>query len=141
MVKLRIWQMEPHGQARGTLPYGPMRGEDMRRMERQPTHPGKIIREDYLKPLSMTINEFASVLGISRKTLSKIINERGAITPDMALRLSRAFNTTPDFWLNLQKNYDLWQAENASKEWQKVKPFPQNMLHHHHSPPRSEQSA
>jgi addiction module HigA family antidote len=100
-------------------------------MERQPTHPGKIIREDYLKPLSMTINEFASVLGISRKTLSKIINERGAITPDMALRLSRAFNTTPDFWLNLQKNYDLWQAEHSSSEWQRVKPLSPQLIRSH----------
>jgi addiction module HigA family antidote len=100
-------------------------------MERQPTHPGKIIREDYLKPLSMTINEFASVLGISRKTLSKIINERGAITPDMALRLSRAFNTTPDFWLNLEKNYDLWQAEHSSNEWQRVKPLSPQLIRSH----------
>jgi addiction module HigA family antidote len=100
-------------------------------MERQPTHPGKIIREDYLKPLSMTINEFASVLGISRKTLSKIINERGAITPDMALRLSRAFNTTPDFWLNLQKNFDLWQAEHSSNEWQRVKPLSPQLIRSH----------
>jgi addiction module HigA family antidote len=100
-------------------------------MERQPTHPGKIIREDYLRPLSMTINEFASVLGISRKTLSKIINERGAITPDMALRLSRAFNTTPDFWLNLQKNFDLWQAEHSSNEWQRVKPLSPQLIRSH----------
>ena len=61
--------------------------------------------------------------------LSKIVNERGAIKPDMALRLSRAFDTTPDFWLNLQKNFDLWQAETASKDWQKVKPFPHHILH------------
>jgi addiction module HigA family antidote len=79
----------------------------------------------------MTINEFASVLGISRKTLSKIINERGAITPDMALRLSRAFNTTPDFWLNLQKNYDLWQAEHSSNEWQRVKPLSPQLIRSH----------
>ena len=101
----------------------------MRRMIRRPTHPGNIIKEDYLLPLSITIKDMADSLGVSRKTLSKIINERGAITPDMALRLSRAFDTTPDFWLNLQKNYDLWQAETGSKGWQKVKPIPSNMLH------------
>jgi addiction module HigA family antidote len=101
----------------------------MRRMIRRPTHPGNIIKEDYLLPLSIAIKDMADTLGVSRKTLSKIINERGAITPDMALRLSRALDTTPDFWLNLQKNYDLWHAETASKEWQKVKPFPQSMLH------------
>ena len=101
----------------------------MRRMIRRPTHPGSIIKEDYLLPLSITIKDMAVNLGVSRKTLSKIINERGAITPDMALRLSRAFDTTPDFWLNLQKNFDLWQAETASRAWQKVKPLPHQVLH------------
>ena len=101
----------------------------MKKMERKPTHPGKIIKEDYLKPLSLTINELAATLRISRKTLSKIINERGAVTPDMSLRLSRAFETTPDLWLNLQKNYDLWQAEHASNDWQMVKPLSLQVLH------------
>lgn len=103
----------------------------MRRMERQPTHPGKILKEDYILPLSITINELAVVLGVSRKTLSKIVNERGAITPDMALRLSRALDTSPVFWLNLQKNFDLWQAERISNEWQSVQPFSPQMLHSH----------
>ena len=102
----------------------------MKEMKRQPTHPGKIIREDYLMPLSITIKDMASTLGVSRKTLSKIINERGSITPDMALRLSRAFDTTPNLWLTLQKNYDLWQAEHVSKAWQTVKPISPQLLHH-----------
>jgi len=102
----------------------------MRRMIRRPTHPGNIIKEDYLLPLSITIKDMADTLGVSRKTLSKIINEKGAITPDMALRLSRAFDTTPNFWLNLQKNYDLWQAEHVSKAWQTVKPISPQLLHH-----------
>jgi len=101
----------------------------MRKMKRQPTHPGRIIKEDYLVSLSLTVTDIANTLGVSRKTLSKIINERGAITPDMALRLARAFDTSPDLWLNLQKNYDLWQAENASKEWQRVKPLSPQLLH------------
>jgi len=103
----------------------------MRKMERKPTHPGKILKEDYLKPLSMAVNEFASVLGVSRKTLSKIVNERGSITPDMALRLSRALDTTPLLWLNLQKNFDLWQAEHISNEWQMVEPLSSHLLHSH----------
>ena len=110
----------------------------MRRMIRRPTHPGNIIKEDYLLPLAITIKDMADTLGVSRKTLSKIINEKGAITPNMALRLSRALDTTPEFWLNLQKNYDLWHAETASKEWRKVKPFSQRILHHN-SLPYSEQ--
>ena len=80
-------------------------------------------------PLSLTIKDMASNLGISRKTLSKIINERGSITPDMALRLSRAFGTTPDLWMNLQKNYDLWHAEHSSNSWQLVKPLSTQLLH------------
>jgi len=91
----------------------------MNKMKRQPTHPGKIIKEDYLKPLSLTITEMATTLGISRKTLSKILNERGTVTPDIALRLSRAFDTTPD----------LWQAEHSSKEWLRVKPRTTQLLH------------
>ncbi len=69
----------------------------------------------------MTVTELAEVLGVSRKTVSKIVNERGSITSDMALRLSRAFNTTPDLWLNLQKNHDLWHAAHDSKDWQRVR--------------------
>ncbi|MEA1897833.1 MAG: HigA family addiction module antitoxin [Bacteroidota bacterium] len=101
----------------------------MDKKTRQPTHPGKIIKDDYLQPLSLTITGLASILNVSRKTLSKIINENGAITPDMALRLSRAFETTPQLWINLQRNYDLWKAENTSNAWQSVQPFSTQLLH------------
>ena len=101
----------------------------MYKMKRKPTHPGKIIQEDYLKPLSITITKMASMLRVSRKTLSKIINGKGTITPEMSLRLARVFDTTPELWINLQRNYDLWHAENTSKEWQKVKPISKEQLH------------
>lgn len=101
----------------------------MRSMKRKPTHPGNIIKEDYLKLLSITIKDMSESLGVSRKTLSKIVNERGSITPDMALRLSRALDTTPLLWLNLQRNYDLWIAEGSSKEWENVQP----VINLHHS--------
>ena len=100
----------------------------MNKIRRKPTHPGCILREDYLKPLSITVTDMASKLNVSRKTLSKILNEKGAVTPDMALRLSRAFGTTPDLWLNLQKNVDLWEAENLSRDWRRVRPLPEKML-------------
>jgi len=103
----------------------------MQKMKRKPTHPGSIIKEDYLVPLSISIKDMANNLGVSRKTLSKIINERGSITPDMALRLSRAFDTTPDLWMNLQKNYDLWNAEKESNSWQMVEPLSTKLLHSH----------
>ena len=94
----------------------------MRKMIRKPTHPGELIREEYMKTLKLTVTSLAASLGISRKTLSTIINERAGVTPDMALRLSRAFSTTPELWLNLQRGYDLWIAENENTDWQKVEP-------------------
>ena len=93
----------------------------MRERKRPPVHPGRILKNHHLIPLSISITDLAKILGVSRKTTSKIVNERGAITPGMALRLSRAFNTTPNLWLGLQQEYDLWQATHESKEWQRVK--------------------
>ena len=93
----------------------------MREKKRMPAHPGGILKRLYLDAFKISNSQLADALGVSRKTISKIINERGAITPEMALRLSRAFNTTPDLWLDLQKNYDLCQATHRSTDWQKVK--------------------
>ncbi len=91
------------------------------RMERKPSHPGRVLKNLYMAPLSLTITETAKVLGVSRKALSAIVNERKAVTPEMALRLSRAFGTTPDLWLNLQKKFDLWCAMTNSSEWKNVR--------------------
>jgi len=79
-------------------------------MKRRPTHPGIILEEDYVKPLQMNLQDLADHLGISRKTLQKIRVGRGRVTPEMALRLSMLFGTTPEMWLNLQQKYDLWCA-------------------------------
>lgn len=79
-------------------------------MKRKPTHPGIILEEDYIKPLGMNLQELSDNLGISRKTLQKIRAGRGSVTPEMALRLSKLFSTTPELWLNLQQKYDLWCA-------------------------------
>jgi len=98
-------------------------------MKRQPSHPGHILKKDYLEPLDVSFTSMAETLGVSRKTLSKILNEPGSVTSDMALRLSRALSTTPDLWLNLQKNYDLWQAEHFFSGWKAVRPLPSQVLH------------
>lgn len=96
----------------------------MRRIrKRPPTHPGGILKRQYLEPTSLTISELSRKIGVSRKTLSKIVNEKGSITPDMALRLSQALGTTPELWLNLQQNYDLWHASTNSSDWKKIKPI------------------
>nr|WP_156908099.1 HigA family addiction module antitoxin [Desulfovibrio cuneatus] len=89
-------------------------------MNRIRTHPGELIKAVYMEPLNLTVTALAASLGVSRKTLSTIINERAGITLDMALRLSRAFSTTPELWLNMQQAYDLWRAENEHTDWQQV---------------------
>jgi len=83
----------------------------IRHRKRLPTHPGVIFRAHHLIPLGLGISEAAKKLGVSRKTLSKIVNQRGAVTPEMALRLVQGFSTTPQLWLNLQQAYDLSQAQ------------------------------
>lgn len=91
--------------------------------KRAPGHPGGILKRQYVEPLSLSVSELAKALGVSRKTLSNILNEHGSISADMALRLSRAFNTSAELWLNLQRNHDLWHAAQASKEWKKITPI------------------
>jgi antitoxin HigA-1 len=76
-----------------------------------PVHPGEILREDYIKERGLTITEVAKGLGIARANLSAIVNERAGISPDLAVKLSEAFGNTAQFWVNLQKNYELWYAE------------------------------
>lgn len=87
-----------------------------------PPHPGEIIKELCLEPLGVSITEAAKALGISRKTLSGIINGKAGISPEMAVRLSIAFNTSSESWMNQQAQYDLWQAE-QHRSTLKVKPL------------------
>lgn len=76
-----------------------------------PPHPGEIIRELCLEPLGLPVTQAAKALGVSRKTLSAILNGRAGISPEMAVRLSIAFDTSAESWLNQQSQYDLWHAE------------------------------
>ncbi len=76
-----------------------------------PPHPGEVLRKLCLRPLSLSVTQAAKALGVSRKTLSSILNGRAGISPEMAVRLSMAFDTTAESWLNQQVQYDLWQAE------------------------------
>ena len=76
-----------------------------------PPHPGEVLKELCITPLNLTVTDAAKGLGISRKTLSSILNGKAGISPEMAVRLSIAFNTSSESWLNQQTQYDLWQAE------------------------------
>ncbi len=80
----------------------------MLKRELPPSHPGEILREDFIKENGLTITEG---LGIARANLSAIVNERAGVSPELAVKLSEAFGNTPLFWINLQKNYELWHAE------------------------------
>jgi len=95
----------------------------MRTRKRPPAHPGSILRLHYLEPLDISVTDLAKELKLSRKTVSKILNKRGAVTTDVALRLSRAFDTTPELWLNLQRNYDLWHTANETTDWRAIRPI------------------
>ena len=81
-----------------------------------PPHPGEIVRELCLKPLGLTVTRAARALGVSRKTLSGILNGSAGISPEMAVRLSLAFGTTAESWLNQQTQYDLWHVERRRKK-------------------------
>lgn len=80
-------------------------------MMHDPPHPGELIKEDYLEPLGLSITEASKKLCITRKTLSLLINGKQGISVEMAWKLSKAFNTTPQFWLNLQNQYDLFHSQ------------------------------
>ena len=81
----------------------------------KPAHPGEILREMYLSPLNLTVTETAKALGVTRKTFSELVNSSSNVSIAMALKLSKAFDTTPEFWLNMQQNYDLWNAKKKVK--------------------------
>ena len=81
-----------------------------------PAHPGEILRELCLEPLGLSVTRAAEALGVSRKTLSAILNGRTGISPEMAIRLSIAFDTSAESWLNQQTQYDLWQARQKQSD-------------------------
>jgi len=78
---------------------------------RKPTHPGEVLFEDVIKELNISITEAAKNLGVSRKTLSGLINGKSSLTPEMAVRIAKSTNTTPESWLNMQVKLDLWNIK------------------------------
>jgi addiction module HigA family antidote len=91
-----------------------------------PAHPGEIVREDCLKPLGLTVTAAAAGLGVTRKTLSDLLNGHSGVSPDMAIRLEKAGWGTADHWLRMQMQRDLWEARQREREGKiRVKPFGQ----------------
>jgi addiction module HigA family antidote len=92
--------------------------------KRRPTHPGEILREDVLPETGLTQGEFARLLGVSRRTVNEILQEKRPVTVDTAHRLARVLGTSPDVWLGLQQDVDLWDALEANKqEYERIKPL------------------
>ena len=79
-----------------------------------PPHPGEFIRETYIEPFDISIRFLAENLGVAASTLARIVSERSAVSPEMALRLSKALGRSPESWLTMQDNYDLWQARKSA---------------------------
>jgi addiction module HigA family antidote len=89
-----------------------------------PTHPGEMLREDFMSDFSLNATSMAMALGVSRQTINELLRKRRAITPLMALRLSRLFGNSPDFWMNAQHSYDLWESEQRfRKELSQIQPL------------------
>lgn len=89
-----------------------------------PPHVGEILRELFLEPLDISITEAAAHLGVTRQALSRLVHEKTGISAEMAIRLSQAFSTSPEFWINLQKQYELWSAIQKSQHIS-IEPFDQ----------------
>lgn len=90
----------------------------------RPTHPGEMLREDFLPDYDLTVTSLAEALDVSRQTVNELLRERRALSPEMALRLGRLFGNSPEFWLNAQRAVDLWEAQQAiGEKVDRIKPL------------------
>ena len=98
--------------------------DNMILISRKPTHPGEVLREEFLPDFGLSVAQLANKLGVSRQTVNELVRERRAVSSDMALRLARLFGTTPHYWLNLQRNVDLWDSlELRQSELEAIEPL------------------
>lgn len=93
-------------------------------IKRRPTHPGEMLREDFLPDYDLTVSGLAQAIGVSRQSVNELLRERRAVSPEMALRLSRLFGNSPEFWLNAQRAVDLWEAGKAIQgDMRRIRPL------------------
>lgn len=93
-------------------------------IKRRPTHPGEMLREDFLPDYELTVSSLAESVGVSRQSINELLLERRAVSPEMALRLARLFGNSPEFWLNAQQSIDLWDAAQAiEKDIRNIRPL------------------
>lgn len=97
---------------------------DTGKTKRRPTHPGEMLREDFLRDYELSVSGLAEAVGVSRQSINELLRERRAVSPEMALRLGRLFGNSPEFWLNAQRAVDLWDAAQAvNKDIARIKPL------------------
>ncbi|WP_292981777.1 HigA family addiction module antitoxin [Nitrosomonas sp.] len=93
-------------------------------MQRRPTHPGEMLREDFLPDYNLSVSALAKELGVSRQSVNELLREHRAVSPEMALRLARLFGNSAEFWVNAQRTVDLWDAAQVIKdEVARIKPL------------------
>lgn len=93
-------------------------------LKRKPTHPGEMLREDFLPDYGLTVSSLAAAIGVSRQSINEILRERRSVSPEMALRLARLFGNSPEFWLNAQRAVDLWEAAQViEKDVARIQPL------------------
>ena len=102
--------------------------KSLRNPNRRPTHPGAILREDVLPALEMTQTELAQRLDVSRLTVSELLHEKRGITPEMALRIAKLLNTSPESWLRMQQAVDLWEVQQKPEKLASIKPLKKELL-------------
>ena len=92
--------------------------------QRKPTHPGAMLREDFMPDYALTVASLAERLGVSRQSINELLRERRALSPEMAMRLGRLFGNSPEFWLNAQRAVDLWTAaQTVKRDLSRIKPL------------------
>jgi len=96
----------------------------MLKLKRKPTHPGEILNEEFLKPLGISQTQLADALGISFRTINELVNEKRNLSSEMAMKLSKYFGTSPELWLNLQNQYDIYFiSKSIGKKLNQIKPY------------------
>lgn len=90
--------------------------EGMVLVSRKPTHPGEMIREEFMPDYNLSVSKLGELLGVSRQSANELVRERRAVSPEMALRLARVFKTSPQYWMNMQRNVDLWDSLELNKD-------------------------
>lgn len=102
--------------------------KSLRDPKRRPTHPGAVLREDVLPALEMTQTEFAARLGVSRLSVSELLHGKRGMSPEMALRVAKLLNTSPESWLRMQQAVDLWDVQQKPEKLAGIKPLDKELL-------------